>query len=481
MAAMLLAACTAAPSETVPLSSVGSSSAAASASQAQLAPEVVREHERILAAYGGAYDDPKLQAMVDQVVERLVAASERPELHYRVTILNSESVNAFALPTGQLYLTRGLIALANDESELAAVIGHEMGHVIARHAELRAEMMRNAQLSDRVFTDVVSDPRAGALALAKSKLELASFSQEQELQADAIGIRLAATAGFDPYGAVRFLASLERNSSLKPRRVGTTNPAAPDFFSTHPATPERIARALAIAGQYKAPATDSPQQREQLRDAYLANLDGMVYGEDPSEGFVRGRRFIHPRLGFTFTAPPGFALDNTAKAVLGVKHGGGEALRLDVVHVPAEQTLSVYLTSGWIENIAPSTVHELTINGFPAATATANGENWEFRLYVIRFGSDVYRFIFATQHSAPQVDQSFRQSVDTFRRLSLAEIARAKPLHIKVVTVHPGESLEGLARRMAVADRRLELFRVLNGLDPTAKLKPGTEVKIAVE
>ena len=124
----------------------------------------------------------------------------------------------------------------------------------------------------------------------------------------------------------------------------------------------------------------------------------MVFGEDPSEGFVRGRRFLHPRLGFTFTAPEGFVLDNTAKAVLGVKHGGDAALRLDVVHVPAEQTLASYLTSGWIENIDPDSVHEVTINGFPGATATAKGDNWDFRLYAIRFGSDVYRFIFASKN-----------------------------------------------------------------------------------
>ena len=185
-------------------------------------------------------------------MKRLVAASDRPDLHYRVTMLNSQSVNAFALPTGQLYVTRGLIALANDESELASVIGHEMGHVIARHAELREEEMRQADLSNRVFTDVVSDPQAGALALAKSKLKLASFSQKQEFEADAIGIGIAARAGYDPYGAVRFLASLERNSELKPQHNTAINPGAPDFLSSHPATPQRITDALANARQYKA-------------------------------------------------------------------------------------------------------------------------------------------------------------------------------------------------------------------------------------
>ena len=449
--------------------------------QPDMTPAELQEHQRILASYGGVYTDARLQAMVEQVAERLVAASNRPDLHYKVTILNSDTVNAFALPTGQLYVTRGLISLANDQSELASVIGHEMGHVIAHHAELREKKIRDEELNEKVFTNLVSDPQASALALARSKLSLASFSQQQELDADAIGISMAARAGYDPYGAVRFLASLERSSELKPRPNGSINPAAPDFLSSHPATPERIARAESIARQYRPPADVSPQQSAQAKDAYLAEVNGMVFGEDPSEGFVRGRRFLHPRLGFTFTAPEGFILDNTAQAVLGVKRGGGAALRLDVVHVPAEQTLAAYLNSGWIENIDPKSVRDVSINGFDAATATAKGDDWDFRLYVIRFGSDVYRFIFAAKNFSPQTDHVFRASVGTFRRMTLAEIQHARPLHVKVVSVGPHDTVEKLASRMAVPDRQAEQFRVLNGLRPGDTVRPGSEVKIVVE
>ena len=138
---------------------------------------------------------------------------------------------------------------------------------------------------------------------------------------------------------------------------------------------------------------------------------------------MRGRRFLHPRLGFTFMAPDGFTLDNTPQAVLGIKDGGGQALRLDVVRVPAEQALTEYLNSGWIENIDGATVEDVTIGGFPAATALARGDQWAFRLYVVRFGSDVYRFIFATKQMTPAADRSFREAVNTFRRMSTAEAA----------------------------------------------------------
>jgi len=477
--ALVLAACTASPPSVGPQASAPAP--AKPPETADMSPAVLREHQRILTAYGGVYNDPKLQSMIEQTVERLVAASERPDLHYKVTMLNSQSINAFALPTGQLYVTRGLVALANDESELASVLAHEMGHVVARHAAIREEQAKQAALVGRVVSDVISDPEVGALALAKSKLALASFSREQEFEADAIGIGIASRAGYDPYGAVRFLTSMEHNSQLKPQPAANViDPRAPDFLSSHPATPERISNAIANARQYGGPtATGVVFGRD--KDAYLTGISGIVFGEDPSEGFVRGRRFLHPRLGFTFTAPEGFALDNTAQAVLGVKHGGGQAVRLDVVRVPSEQTLAGYLTSGWIENIDAGTVEDITINGFPGATAAAKGDQWDFRLYAIRFGSDVYRFIFATQHRTAETDPVFRASVGTFRRMSLAEIEDAKPLRLQVVTVGPGDTVERLAARMAVADHQVERFRVLNGLEPGDRLKSGSEVKIVVE
>jgi predicted Zn-dependent protease len=435
-----------------------------------------REHERILAAYNGAYEDPRIEAMVTQTVERLVAASDRPDLHYRVTLLNSPVVNAFALPSGRLYVTRGLIALANDNSELASVMAHEMAHVIAHHAEMREDRVRQVALVNRMVNGVLSDPEVGALALAKSKIALASFSRAQEFEADGIGVAIAAKAGFDAYGASRFLTSLGRDSEIRQSGQGAIDPRAPDFLSSHPATPERVRNAQTSARQFGTPGTG-----DRDRPAYLAAVDGMVYGDDPSEGLVRGRHFLHPKLGFTFVAPENFTLDNTAQAILGVKEGGGQALRLDVVRVPTEQSLPDYLNSGWIENIDPKSIESTTISGFPAATASAKGDQWEFRLFAVRFGSDVYRFIFATKHMTPEIDRSFRDSVATFRRMSIAESKAARPLRLRLVTVGNGDTVEQLAARMAVVDRKLERFRILNGLEANDHLSPGDLVKIVVE
>ncbi len=434
-----------------------------------------REHERILASYGGTYDDPKLEALIGKTVDRLVAVSERPDLAYKVTILNSGAVNAFALPTGQLYVTRGLIALANDTSELSSVLSHEMAHVIAKHASIREEQARQAALVTRVVNDMGNDANMTALALAKTKLTMASFSRAQEFEADGIGVGIAARANFDPYGAARFLTAMERNAELKAPR-STIDPRSQDFLSSHPATPERVQNAQASARQVA-----SSRTVERDRDTYLRAIDNIVYGEDPSEGFVRGRRFLHPKLGFTFQAPELFMLENTAQAVIGVREGGAQALRFDVVRVPSEQSLADYLNSGWMENVDRASTEALTVNGFPAATATASGDQWQFRIYALRFGSDVYRFIFASRHRNPETERSFRDAVNSFRRLTLAEIQAARPLRIKIITVQPGDTVESLSYRMQGVDHPAERFRVLNGLEPRATLKPRDRVKIVVD
>jgi predicted Zn-dependent protease len=460
-------------------STVASPAAAATAAKPNRTvaqtPAAEREHERILSSYGGTYDDPKLEALITQTVDRLVAASDRPDQAYKVTILNSGAVNAFALPTGQLYVTRGLIALASDTSELASVLSHEMAHVLAKHASIREDQARQAAIVTRVVTDMSTDPDLTALALAKTKLTMASFSRAQEFEADGIGVGISARAHFDPYGAARFLTSMERNAELKAGK-SSLDPRAQDFLSSHPATPERIQSAQNTARQYT-----SPEGGERDHEAYLTAIDNIVYGEDPSEGFVRGRRFLHPKLGFTFTAPENFSLDNTAQAVIGVREGGTQAMRFDVVRVPAEQTLADYLNSGWMENVDKASTEDLTINGFPAAAANAHGDQWQFRVYALRFGSDVYRFIFAAKQKTTESDRNARETVNSFRRLTLEEIQAARPLRIKVITVQPGDTVESLSHRMAGVDRPADRFRVLNGLDAHAQVKVRDLVKIVVD
>ena len=306
--------------------------------QTLLSASEQREHLRILAAYGGVYRDQRVQQMLDKTVDKLVAASERPDLKYEITILNSPAVNAFALPNGQLYVTRGLIALANDNSELASVLSHEMAHVIARHAAIREDQARQAALINRVATDLLSDRSLARSRWPNPRSRSPTSPRAQEFEADGIGVGISARAGYDPYGAERFLTSMGMNVATegpsrqhRPARAGLPVVASGDAGARHQCGGQRAA-------------VHRPGRRRPRQGRISRHARWLVYGEDPSEGFVRGRRFLHPKLGFTFTAPEGFTLDNTAQAVFGVKDGGAQALRLDVVRVPTEQTLPEYRT-----------------------------------------------------------------------------------------------------------------------------------------
>jgi predicted Zn-dependent protease len=423
-----------------------------------------REELRVLDANGGVYQDAQLQSLVGQIVERLAASSDRPDLHYRVVILNSPAVNAFSLPSGRLYVTRGLLALANDAAELAAVLSHEIGHVTAGHAPVRDADAGQSPAGRAA--DAFGDPQFRARAFAGSNFPVVGFSHSQELEADNIGARISARAGYDPFGAVRFLNAMSRSAQL--RSVGMV-----DIPSSHPATADRSAVALANARQYATPGVADREAAE-----VLANIDGLLYGDDPNDGVVRGRQFLHPRLGFAFTAPPGFSLARPAQALLGVKAGGGEMLRLDTVALPAEQSLTDYLASGWMENLDPHSIVETSVNGLATATAAAEGTQWSFRIVVVRFDAGAVRLIFAVRPGTRDLDRTFSQLAGTFRPISATEIDATKPLRLRVVAVLPGETPEKLARRMAAVDRPLERFLALNGLTPGQALKAGDRVKI---
>jgi len=255
------------------------------------------EHAKLVSTYGGVYSNPKVEALVARLVGRLVEASDKPDLNLRVTILNSPAVNAFALPGGDLYVTRGLIALANDESELAAVIAHEIAHVTADHASQRQRQAQAAALARRV-SDVVIDPGIRADTRQTADTSIATFSQRQELEADRVGVKTLAAAGFDPFAAARFLESMSRFAALP--SMATSTQDRPGFLSSHPSTPSRVAQAKRTARSFGAPGLGRT-----ARSAYLRSLDGMLYGDDPREGFVRGRQFAHVELGIAFRVPEG--------------------------------------------------------------------------------------------------------------------------------------------------------------------------------
>ena len=437
---------------------------------------VSAEHKRLVALFGGEYKWRPAQMHLNAILARLARSSETPSQLYRVTILNTPVVNAFALPSGNIYVTRGLLALANDSSEVAAVMAHEIAHVAARHAAQRAELEKREAVISKVAT-VIQNQERGQSIRSNSQRTLASFSRQQELDADEIGVKVIAAAGYDPYAASRFLAQLGRSTGLRNALIGQQGSTArPDIMSTHPSTPERVAQAIAAARQISAPGIG-----EQGRIDYLTAVDGMTFGDDPSQGSIRGRQFVHPRLGFGFTAPEGFVLDNSAQAVLGVAGGGSEALRLDSVHLASATTLEAYLASGWIDGLQQSSIASAIGNGLPMASAVAKGGEWSFRLAAIRLGTDVYRMIFATKDLSPEADARYRAAIDSFHRISTGEAQNVKPLKLAISAAQSGDTIESLAARMTAPDRPVDYFLLLNGLEAGGAVKAGEKYKLVVE
>ncbi len=221
----------------------------------------------------------------------------------------------------------------------------------------------------------------------------------------------------------------------------------------------------------------APGIGESARAPYLMAIDGIAFGDDPKDGAIQGRKFIHPRLGFSFEAPEGFALENSSQAVLGVADGGAEALRLDSVKAPMNKTLQQYLTSGWIDGLLTSTIQSAQINGLPAVTADARAGEWNFRVAVISYRSDLYRIIFAVKALTPEAEGRFNAAIGAFHPLTEQEAALVQPLHVRLATAGLGDTAETMAAKMTVVDRPLEHFLLLNGLEnPT--LKSGESYKL---
>ncbi|MEO5806539.1 M48 family metalloprotease [Devosia sp.] len=464
-----LSACSSFTGSNVSVSSLGDNPAPTVAPQSGEPEDVVigrREHPRIVAAYGGIYSDRTAEIMIAQIVGRLMSAANQPNTQFTITILDSAEVNAFALPGGYIYVTRGILALASDKSEIAAVLAHEMAHIILRHARARTDRTRTTEIVERVISGVLGQDAATEGAnRAKS---LAAFSQGQELEADREGIKIAGKAGYDPHAAARFLGVMGRFAKFS---VG--DKTGDDFLSSHPSTPDRIQKAIAVATSLFGP----PGVGETDRPGYMAAVAGLTFGDSPAQGSIIGRKFINTANKFTFSVPQGYTLQNSQSAVVGVA-GDGEAVRFDSADVPPTVALSDYLKSGWIAGLKPETVTADSYNGIEMASGVAQTEQWFFRVSVMRFDGDVYRFIFAAKADSARFAAGAQATLKSFRRADAADLGQIRKVAIKVVTARAGDSAAALSKQMAGLTRGDDLFYIINDLLPGDPLEAGQKYKI---
>ncbi|MGE5546681.1 MAG: M48 family metalloprotease [Solirubrobacterales bacterium] len=435
-------------------------------------------HAEILKQFGGPYDDPDLQAYVAGVGTRLAKFSQGDQRDFRFTVLDSDVVNAMALPGGYVYVTRGLVGLADNEAELAGVLAHEIGHVQAHHTAQRVTRSTVTDLVVGVLGAVVGQPGVSELAQLGAAAWLQGYSRDQEREADSLGIRTLAATGYDPRAMATMLDKMLAKTRLDAEVAGRDPNSVDqfDFFASHPRTAERVQEALAeVAG--------APSGGALGRDELLARVDGLLYGGDPKEGVVRGHTFLHPGLGIRFDVPQGFRLVNGEDAVI-AQHPSGSLLRFDLAKGSGD--MAAYVAHDWGGQLGLREVQTFTVSGMRGATGLGRAETEhgpaDVRLVAIaRPQGGIYRFLLVTPPGPDQYDREFQQAVASLRPLTAEDKALIRAQHIKVVTVKAGDTAESLAEGMAPADRfRLERFRVLNGLAAGQGVRPGQKVKLVV-
>jgi predicted Zn-dependent protease len=439
-----------------------------------------KANPQLLAEFGGPYDGPQA-AYVEQVGKRVAVQSglSNAQGDFTVALLNSPVENAFAIPGGYIYVTRQLLALMNSEAELASVMGHEVGHVAARHSAGRQRTATIGGVLAGIVGAVAGNGAIGSLLGAGAQqaagLYTLKYGRDQEYAADSLGVQYITRAGYSPYAAAEMLEQLNAATTLQARVAGRDANAVPTWASTHPNSLDRVRRAERLAQ-----ATGRPDTQAAQDTAFLRRLDGLRYDDDPKQGVIEGQTFRHPDLRVRFTAPAGYTIANGAEAVTIAGQGGQAQFRAD----RATDDLAGYIDARFraLGATASGEVRTGSANGVPYAYSTigaaANNRAVDATVVAYRFPSATYSFTLVTPRGSGI--GPFQSLVSSVAPLTQAEAAAIKGKRIRVVTVRAGDTIDSLARQMAYPSYQRERFLTLNGLDAGARLTPGMLVKVVV-
>ena len=438
-----------------------------------------KHHPQLLAEFGGAYDGDEA-AYVKELGERLAAAAGLAG-QCTFALVNSDVVNAFAVPGCYIYVTRGLMGIVNSEAELGAVLGHEIGHIVGRHAQRQERRSLWRRLGVAAVGMLTGSERLTRLAGAAAGLFTLRYSRSQEYEADDLGLGYVKDAGLDPYESADMLEALGRHEQYLARTRGVDEARSiPEWARTHPLSTARVERAQSAAKGSGTADGALPEHADRFADV----VDGMLFGDDPEQGFVMGRAFAHPRMRIAFEAPPGFTLTNSPQAIL-IEGPGG--MRGEFAGGPMPAVGAAAYTEAALQQLLRGADVEITdnrpvrVNGVDAlvtqATAVAGQQRVELAIVVYDAGATAYHFVMVTG------DSSARQGLDalfsSFRLLSEDEARQLRPRVIETVRVGAGDTVESLGARMAGGGGAAQ-FRMLNGLEDGETLRRGQPVKIVV-
>lgn len=441
------------------------------------------QHPQILEEFGGEYEDPRLTRYVTELGNKLASFTEY-QYPYRFTVLNSPIVNAFALPGGYVYISRGLLAIASNEAELAGVLAHELGHVVARHSAERqgaAQIANIGVLIGAIGAQALGLPGGDVAQLGQTVagFAISSYSRDQESEADLLGVRYMSRAGYDPDAMVTFLATLREQSQLEAEMAGKSPDSvdARNMSATHPRTIDRVRAAQTAAAEGR------PANAVIAREPYLAAIDGMLFGDDPRQGIVRDTLFVHPVLRFEFRAPAGFRLQNSPNR-LTASHPQGAVVLFDLGPMQRPNRVVDYVQREWAAKTRLRELQPLSVNDIEAATGwtTVNTRNGPADVRLVAFRRDqssVYRMTFITpSRQTKAFAEEIRRMTWSFRYLSPDEAAAVQPMRLLVVEAQPNDSVATLSGTLPFGRFNEAFFRMLNDLGPGGQVQATQRIKV---
>lgn len=469
------------------------------ATQQQILQFSSQAHDRILASYNGPYRNLKIEALIRQIMTRLAKASGDRHQIYHIILLNSPRINAFALPDGFVYITRGLLALTCSSSQVAAIFAHEMAHIIAHHGFLRHKKAEEIAFSRQFLRRAERSE-----TLRREQILLAQFSRQQELEADAIGIKLLHKAGYDPFALAEILQTMQDYA----RFYGQTHPTKKiDFLASHPATPERIRQAVTLANTY---GNHKTTETLSSRNNFIQKLDGMPLGEVTSKAYICMHQFISPKWHIKFDIPARFLINWNDNTLLS-SGPHDTAIRFDSLLLPQKQTAAEYLASGWVSGLKNNQIVSLDLNNMralaniletpsaysttlaspppkdqhllSAAYAPAENENWRFDVFAVIKNKRAFRFILACPKNISGLHNLTQNLISSFQLLTQQQLAQLKPLRIRTRIIQKNDTLEKLAQRMHKEGSFIEnknYFCLMNGIEAKQKLPYNLRVKLVM-